>query len=283
MATFTTTMKKVFTAVCFLISSFASQAQITQLLFENFNSGFPAGWQLLNEDGLIPDASVSHVNDAWVVIDALDSTGIGDSVLAATSYYDPAGTASDWVFLPPITLENNGNMLEWQVKSQDPSYPDGYQVLINTGAAVKDSFDITQPLFYTDAELPAWTTRSVDLDSFAGQTVYIAFRLKSADKFLLLLDDVHVYADTLMSTPEYPFQVTLGTVYPNPAEEYFNIEYYFANPATHIFRDMSGRELLRTQLYKGNNRIDRGALPAGVYVSTIMGENGIQAIPVILR
>jgi hypothetical protein len=282
MFTFTSMIKRIWVPVCFMLSVFTSQAQITQLLFEDFDNGFPAGWQLLNEDGLIPHASVSYVNNAWVVIEAFDSTATGDSVLVGTSYYNPAGTASDWLFLPPVTLKNNGNFLEWQVKSQDPSYPDGYQVLINTGAAIKDSFDINAPLFYTDAELPAWTTRSIELDSFAGQTVYIAFRLKSTDKFLLLLDDIHLYADTLLGVGENPV-LHLGNVFPNPADDYFNVEYYFSNQATYILRDMSGREVLRVPLVQGKNQIQRNGLQSGAYVGSIVAERGIQTIPVILR
>ncbi|MFI5203771.1 MAG: choice-of-anchor J domain-containing protein [Flavobacteriales bacterium] len=276
-------MKRISIAVCFLAGSFNTMAQLTELFFEDFDNGFPTGWLRLNEDGLVPHASVAYVNDAWVVVEAFDSTGIGDSVLVATSYYTPAGTAKDWVFLPPITLENNGNFLEWQVKSQDPSYPDGYQVLINTSAAVKDSFNILTPLFSTDAELPTWTTRSVTLDSFAGQTVYIAFRLKTTDKFLLLLDDIHVYADTLLSITENTGQIKLGNVFPNPAENYFNVEYYFAGHATYVLRDMSGREVLRIPLYQGINRVERNHVQAGVYIGSIISEKGVQSIPVILR
>jgi hypothetical protein len=276
-------MKRIFLLAAFFISTVAVKAQIVQLLFEDFNGGFPIGWQRINVDGFTPHASVSFVNDAWVVAEAFDSTGVGDSILVGTSYYSPAGTANDWLILPPVTLKNNGNFLEWQVKSQDPSFPDGYQVLINTSAAVKDSFSLLNPLFYTDAELPTWTTRSIELDSFAGQTVYLAFRLKTADKFLLLLDDIHIYADTLLSISEFDSKIELGKIFPNPADEFFNVDYFYAQPAVYALYDISGRELLKINLQKGINRILRNNFPAGVYLSTIKSELGVQNISLILR
>src|SRR5688572_10583990 len=90
-----------------------TKAQVINLLTENFNNGFPASWTRINLDGLVPHASVSFVNNAWVAYEDVDSTGVGDSVAVATSYYSPAGTANDWMISPPIPLKNHGNILSW--------------------------------------------------------------------------------------------------------------------------------------------------------------------------
>ena len=47
-------------------------------------------------------------------------------------------------------------------------------------------------VFTTAAEATTWTTHSVTLDAYAGETVYIGLRNNSNDKFLLLVDDVKV-------------------------------------------------------------------------------------------
>src|SRR5687768_8709895 len=117
--------------VSFVITANSVNAQIVTFMSENFNSGFPASWTRINNDGLIPDAAVSFVNNAWVAYEDIDSTGIGDSVMVATSYYSPAGTADDWLITPAITLLHHGNFLNWEARSQDPSYPDGYDVMIS--------------------------------------------------------------------------------------------------------------------------------------------------------
>ena len=47
-------------------------------------------------------------------------------------------------------------------------------------------------LLNVPAENSTWTSRSVDISSYNGSTVYIGFRNNSTDKFLLLIDDIKV-------------------------------------------------------------------------------------------
>src|ERR1041385_6685204 len=47
-------------------------------------------------------------------------------------------------------------------------------------------------IFSTAAEASSWTAHTVNLSSYSGQTIRIAFRNNSNDKFLLLIDDVNV-------------------------------------------------------------------------------------------
>ncbi len=165
------------------------QSVNSQVVFsESFTSGMPSNFVLVNNDGKTPASSVSYVNNAWVVRN--ESTSNSNKVAVSTSWYNPAGASDDWMITPQITVGNN-NMLKWRARALDSSYPDGYQVLLSpTGDTALSSFNVT--LFSTNAENSQWTTRGVSLVPYNGQTVRIAFRNNSNDKFLLQVDDIEV-------------------------------------------------------------------------------------------
>ena len=104
----------------------------TTVLSENFNNGFPSGWQLIDNDNAAPynSPSVNFISDAFVIYEDYDSLGIGDSILIATSWLDDSSIdADDYLILPSVTLGGGGNKLHFETKSIDQSYPDGIQLL----------------------------------------------------------------------------------------------------------------------------------------------------------
>ena len=62
--------------------------------------------------------------------------------------------------------------------------------VITTGANAPADFTTT--LFSIAQEEDEWTSRSVDLAAYAGQTIYVAFRLTSTDMSQLWIDDISV-------------------------------------------------------------------------------------------
>lgn len=258
-------MKKIIFSVL-MFAGVSSSAQVVELLNENFDNGFPAGWQSIDDDGLIPYATVSYLGNSFGIREDFDSTNVGDSIAAATSWFDPIGTASNYLITPQILLKVNGNQLYYEVKSQDPSYPDGYEVLISTTVPVIDSFYVQDSLFYTDAEFPYWTERIIDLDSFAGQSVYIAFHHISTDKFILCFDNIRILSDTTLSVTESENTISVN-VYPNPVSEeiIFTSSEEMKNVKLEIL-DLSGRIC---GIYSGNGsqtRIPVAELAKGMYI-----------------
>ncbi|HYG49689.1 MAG TPA: choice-of-anchor J domain-containing protein [Flavobacteriales bacterium] len=273
-------MKRILLVGTFIASLNCVNAQIVSLLNENFNAGFPPTWIRINNDGLTPQAIVSFVNNAWVAYEDIDSTGIGDSVAVATSYYSPAGTADDWMISPAITLEGHGNFIQWDVKSQDPSYPDGYDVMVSYYPAI-DSFYV-DTVFSVDAEYPDWTVRTVSLDSFANQTIYVAFRAKSTNKFLLLVDNIWVYADTTVSVPEYAMAETTLQAFPNPANEFVTVS--AQRPVVKaIMYDMAGKKMTTLQPGGLTFRIPLQGVNPGVYILYVYCADGTQGRVKIIR
>lgn len=177
---------------------------------------FPSGWTLVNVDNRTPNAAVTYVNDAWERREDLGN--VTDSAAYSTSWYAPAGASDDWMWTPAITVPANAQ-LKWNAKAQDAAYPDGYEVRIMaqptnpTGSAgvLGNMVSASTQLFTTAAEASTWTAHTISLSAYAGQSVKIAFRNNSNDKFLLLIDDVEVAS--VVSN-----DVSLTTV--NPISEY---------------------------------------------------------------
>jgi hypothetical protein len=186
-------MNKLILSISFFCTFLSATSQI--ILSEDFQGlggVMPAGWTLINQDGLTPNPSVGYVNNAWIVREDFNFN-VTDSAAFSTSWYAPEGTANDWMITPLINLTSN-NLLSWNAVTYDVSYPDGYEVRISTTTPDIAGFNAHPPLFTVAAEATAWTTHSVNLATagYANQPVYIAWRNNSVNQFILLVDDILV-------------------------------------------------------------------------------------------
>jgi hypothetical protein len=186
-------MKKVFTIVSCLCLSFASLKSQAQIFSENFDAGttLPAGWVQYDVDGQVVATNVATImgTNAWAVR-AGGPSGTGNQV-TSTSWYTPAGVANDWLVSPSITIPAGPAVLKFDIQAQDPNYPDGYKVYVSTTGNTVADFGTT-PVFSEAAAPTTYTTKYVDLATFSGSTVYIAFQNNSNDMFLLNLDNVSI-------------------------------------------------------------------------------------------
>lgn len=186
-------MKKILLLTSLFITVFLRTSEAQVIFSENFNGATPLStWTLYNQDGRTPNAAVNYVTDAWVVREDFDTTGVGDFAATSTSWYTPAGASDDYMVTPSLTL-GGASVLEWDAKAQDAAFPDGYEVRISTTGPTVAGLLANPPLYTTAAENATWVRRSVNLSTYANQTVHIAFRNTSNDMFLLLIDNVTVY------------------------------------------------------------------------------------------
>lgn len=161
---------------------------------------FPNGWFLANVDNNVPDPAVAYVNDAWERREDF-AFNVSDSAMFSTSWYNPLSSSDDWAWTPLIGPITANSVLKWNALTYDPSFQDGYEVRIMTAAGGPPAGGAGNPgnmvsnstlLFTIAAENSVWTARTASLAAYAGQSIYIAFRNNSNDKFLLLIDDVEV-------------------------------------------------------------------------------------------
>jgi hypothetical protein len=152
---------------------------------EDFESG-SSNWTSLDVDGLTPNPNTG-LSAGWQErVDYYDST---NTVMVSQSWYTTPGTSDDWLISPSVTLGSNP-CLSWSAYSKDLYYKEAYEVRISTTTPDTAGF-FAQPVLLTiEEESESPTTRSLSLAGYAGQTVFIAFRQVSTDKFILALDDV---------------------------------------------------------------------------------------------
>jgi hypothetical protein len=203
-------MKKIVLLGSLMLTGILSHAQV--LFYEGFSGidgptaggagtyAFPSGWFLRDVDNQTPDSNVAYVNEAWERREDF-ANNVNDSAAFSTSWYNPAGASDDWMWTPLIGPLPPNAVVTWYGLAYDPSFADGYQVRVMTGAAgppgggtglIGNQVSASTMIFSTAAENSTWTQHTVSLNAYAGQSVYIAFRNNSNDKFLLLIDDVTV-------------------------------------------------------------------------------------------
>ena len=248
----------------------------TNVLTENFNNGFPAGWLLIDNDGAIPynSPSVNFITDAFVINEDYDSTGIGDSILIATSWLDPITDADDYLILPAVTLGSGGNILYFDTKSIDQSYPDGIQLLYTFNDFNVSTILANGVLFDTIASPPYWTNFSVDLDTLGlqNQTVNFVFRHYGNDQFILGLDNIRIDINDPTAIEITAFNKV--SIFPNPCKNLINI-IGLKSPENYQLFNLQGK-LVQHGICE--NKIST-SLEKGVYILKV----GQQSLKVIIE
>ena len=167
------------------------------LLYEGFENGIPSSWTRIDADG---------DGNGWLSATDVfpNSSGIGhsssNSCAASQSYINNVGalTPDNYLVSPSVTIPNtNGYTLDWYVAAQDASYPsEYYSVYVGTmsgGTFVPYGTLYSETVSAKSKVQGTWRYRSVNLNSYKGQTVRFAFRHHDCtDMFLLLIDDVSV-------------------------------------------------------------------------------------------
>ncbi len=152
-------------------------------LAENFP---PEGWLLQDQDG---DGN----NWYW---DAFE----GEYYILSMSWDDVALTPDNWIITPEIDLSEitSGVTLQFDVTptANTPAYrTENYSVLVSvSGTDTEDFTEVFTERLQTDMENWVWMLRDVDLSSFAGQKIHIAFRHHdSTDLDRIGLTNIHVF------------------------------------------------------------------------------------------
>ncbi|MCL2098670.1 MAG: choice-of-anchor J domain-containing protein, partial [Bacteroidales bacterium] len=153
---------------------------------ESFGSGIPGCWQNLDADG---------DGYKWEPIDLGGS--IGDVVMS-NSYVNYFGAVNpdNWLITLPLALTaGNSYTLTYKVGAVDPDYyADTYDVLVSAGSRAMGSFtSIHSETIPDPSGAVTLLTRTLSLNDYAGQTVYVAFRhWNSTNEYAIMLKDVQV-------------------------------------------------------------------------------------------
>lgn len=145
-------------------------------------------WTLYNDENIpvsIPD--MRHFDQAWKVYRDED----GSMMAASLSYFKQPATADRWMVSKAIDLSQAQNpALTFRAKALDAENRDGFEVMVSTTGNRKEDFQSS--LQSVKMARSSWTYYEIDLSSYKGQTVYLAFVQNSDDKYLIGIDDIHV-------------------------------------------------------------------------------------------
>lgn len=209
-------MKKVLSLLfvfCVMILALNAQTQVP-ILQENFAaSTLPEGWTAIDADG---DGHNWMVNPEGY---------LGSSCATSLSSVDDEDgishqlSANDWLVTPALTLSGTST-LTFQLCSNWGWYM-SYSVCVSTTSAT-DLTSFTEVSADNQFWNQSWSTITVDLSEYDGNTVYIAFRHKTDEGVALNLTNVTV--TTSLAAPYIsatPTTIGFGTVTANTSS---NIE-----------------------------------------------------------
>ena len=251
-----------FTVVFIAAQGFAQ----TEIYNEDFQSGLPLSYSIVDNDGLIPAASVSEYTEAWIMV--TDPNDANDTIMGSTSYFTPSGQADRWMITPAITLGSYGNIAYWEAKSHDASFPDDYYVLVSTTDDQLSSF--TDTLIHVYGELATWNSREANISDLGinDQTVYLAFVNRTDDGFKLYIDDIRVEMEDPSGLQET--EIISFIAFPNPSSGKIQISGIQDIKTIEII-SLTGVTLLR-----GNSEsIDLSELASGRYILIVRTESAI--------
>lgn len=161
--------------------------------------------------------------DCWTLVDADGDGGnwfttsgyshSGSMSVASASYDNNVGplTPNNWLISPAISLPANSQIqLSWFAKGLDASdFAEYYSVYVSTTGDAPADFTSA---VYSGTTTSAWVQQAVNLSTYAGQTVHIAFRhYNCTNMFYLDIDDISI------TTATTPTQYTLTVNSANPS------------------------------------------------------------------
>ncbi len=154
----------------------------------------PAGFTTIDADadGYNWDCTYWNINGGQVTSSYTHS---GNGMIASASYINNVGvlTPDNWLILPAMDIPAGSEFtLTWY--EADYSYQESYTVYITTaGNTTTDFLAGSTTSFSTNESDVVFVKRTIDLSSYAGQTIYIAFRhYNVSDNYWLFIDDMRI-------------------------------------------------------------------------------------------
>ncbi|TNF49814.1 MAG: T9SS type A sorting domain-containing protein [Bacteroidetes bacterium] len=240
------------------------------LLQEDFESGIPVSYSIIDNDGLNVASAVSEFTAAWIPYE--EPGNPTNHCAASTSFFDPVGVSDRWLILPQLSLGAFGNSISWEARSHDPSFPDSYLVMVSTTDDQLASF--TDTIGYIQEEYDSWTFRSVDLstEGYDGQNIYVAFINHTYDGFKLYLDNITVVADDPAGIDDLVINVS---VYPNPTADFISVKSEYTIELNEII-DLKGNILIQEK----ESKLNLSHLTPGIYFlrSSAQGRSSLTRI-----
>ncbi len=131
-----------------------------------------------------------------------------------------ASQADNWIISPALNMQIGGSISFW-VQSPKPGNwgNDVYDVLVSTTSQNTSSFTAIA----SNQQAPStWTQKTYDLSAYNNQTIYLAIRHRSTDKFILFIDDIVINPGTAPALPTASFTASATQICQNGSITFTN-------------------------------------------------------------
>ena len=164
----------------------AANAQVA--LSENFDNcadgSVPAGWTTYG-DGLTNHyTSPSTLNDSWSAL---------QQAMVCITWTEESSAVDRWLVTPQVTVPTTNPMLVFDIMGvnygPESPYAESLKVMVSTTDNQKASFSVLEDLGNLSV---GNNTYGINLSSYAGQSIYLAFACYTADGVYFFLDNVEV-------------------------------------------------------------------------------------------
>lgn len=173
-----------------LIIPFEKACGQTVLLDETFESGIPAGFTTLCNDGMnVRSAYFKNGSPKPEWFASYPGYGQSNGKAAyscSLRQYDDVAT-DNWLVTPQLSVTSGGMWLAWDAHSVHYHLPESYQIMVSTTGTEPEDFS---PLATVEEEGYEWTHRILSLSEYEGENIYIAFVHNSTNKYLLAIDNL---------------------------------------------------------------------------------------------
>ncbi|MDY0088784.1 MAG: choice-of-anchor J domain-containing protein [Flavobacteriaceae bacterium] len=283
----------------FIVHSFNAQTTLFEDSFETYNDFIITNigdWITIDVDGLgtySGGGGVPFDNQfdpkAFMVFNPVAAEVTNENSGTEVRNFDPRtgnkymgcwaanGSANnDWLVSPAITLGTSGNEVKFYVKSMSNSYGlERYRVGIYIGSGTPtggSDFTIISAGAYLTAPYPNWQEVTYDLDAYVGQTIRVGIHCVSDDAYFFMVDDFSV-TTAEMSTDDF-FASNLS-IYPNPANDFFNLSSTTSIIENVKVTDLNGR-VVKSIAANGVSdvQVNISDLTTGIYFVTVNTDNG---------
>lgn len=181
------------------------------------------------------------------------------------------GPNDDWLISPKLTMPAENAKISFWVKILAADYnPELFNVLVSETDMDPCNFQMAGST--REATSVEWEQVEIDLSAYAGKDIHIAIQCVSENKFIFMIDDIHVSKPSSRNGDPLPSQIHL---YPNPAKNQIHFYSSDANILSLRILDLNGRIIHQTQhLNSTRFNYNVSCLHPGLYFAEIRTAQG---------
>lgn len=219
-----------------------------------------------------PNAGAEFNEEGWGIFNIQTHSQLGEHVMAGNTWLEGTEQADRWCILPSYNVTAENTYFVWDAMSFNPHYLEHYSIMISSNG--DDSW-----YYFTETEIsmesPYTQTRGLCLDEYIGKEIFIAFRLRTKNGECLILDNIGIYDPTasgieeVVDNTKYLVTIADGKIKANGNYDIYKM----------TLHELSGREVAQSN----NGELTIDGLTPGIYVATIIGNNGTQSMKIAIK